>query len=110
MTYIEKYSFAMYGRSSPSLLYLGIFITGACIIIARNYISRQMNDGYRLHLTAINTERLGDNEGFYVCQEVGHKKAELEILNFSRYHYNYQHHINLSALYAYYLPQAFLFC
>jgi len=86
MTDVEKNIFAMYGRFNPSLLYLIIFITGACIIIARNYITRQIKDGYQLHQTAINTEILADNEGFYVCQEFSHNKAELKLLNFSRYH------------------------
>jgi hypothetical protein len=86
MTDVEKYIFAMYGRSNPSLLYLVILITGACILIARNYITHQIKVGNQLHQTAINTERLGDNEGFYVCQDFVHKKAELKNLNFSRYH------------------------
>ena len=85
LTDAEKHIFVMHGRSNPSLLYLTTLITGAFIIIWRSYITRKIKVGNQLHQTALNSAILVDNEGFHVCQEFSHTKAELRNLNFSRY-------------------------
>ena len=81
MTDDSRHILEMCGRSSIIFFYFVIFITGAYILIARNYINRQINGKNKL----FNFETFGDNEGFNVCQEFVHKEVELKNINISRY-------------------------